>query len=505
MLVATRITKRYGGTTVLNNVDFTLDAGQVHAIVGENGAGKSTFVKIVAGIVPHDEYQGSVELEGEPLKLSSVHAGRDAGVVLVPQELHVIPHLSIAENMAAARLPGRGPLYDASAAERAARQALATFDMKIDPREPASKLSPAQRRLIVLAAALHAKARVLIMDEPTAALTDSETDVLLDQIRRCTHSGLGIIYITHRLDELHRIADKVTVLRNGQLVAGYDSVPPKQQLVRDMLGETFDRMAALSHEKPATPTGVSPVLDVRGLSVFAADNAQTPQVLDVSLKVYPGEIVGLYGLVGAGRTELARALYGAWPGKVTGGCMIAGNEGLPRNTHQAAARGLALLAEDRKSQGVLPGQSVRWNMTASKLDDFSLGGPLIDLATEQRYVLDKIRELGVRPGRADAVMDSLSGGNQQKVLIARCLRKNLKVLILDEPTLGVDVGARRDIYEVLRSIARDLQVGILLISSDVDEVLTEADRILVMYKRRLRAEFPRSATTQELLSAATGG
>ena len=504
LLAARSLTKVYGSTTVLNEVDLTLHEGQVLALVGENGAGKSTLVKILSGVVPFGEFSGSVELDGEPAQFSSPHASDAAGVVMVPQELHVVPHLTIAENMFAGNLPGRRGMYDARVAVSEARKALEVFGLDVDPRAPAAVLTPSERRLIILAAALHRSARVLILDEPTAALTDTEASVLLDRLRGFRKAGVGIIYITHRLDELTRVADDVMVLRNGRLVANYGSVPPQSELVTAMLGETLQSIQAMAHVAPAKLKGGEPALRVRNLSVHVNDKQRRPRVLDVSLDVHPGEIVGLFGLVGAGRTELGRALFGAWPGPVTGECHIGGTPGLPKNTNFALKRGLSLLVEDRKSQGVFQGQPVASNMTVSMLDDLSRMRVLVDKPKERDRVADFIEKLGVRPPRPRIAIDALSGGNQQKVLLGRCLIDGLKVLILDEPTLGVDVGARRDIYELVRKIARELDVGVLLISSDVEEVLTEADRILVMYKCRIRGEFARGATAHELMSAATG-
>ena len=504
LLVARSLTKVYGTTTVLNEVDLTLHEGQVLALIGENGAGKSTLVKILSGVIPFGAYSGTVGLDGEPAQFSSPHASDAAGVVLVPQELHVVPHLTIAENMFATNLPGRHGLYDERAAVREARTALETFGLDVDPRAPAATLTPSERRLIVLAAALHRSARVLILDEPTAALTEAEATVLLDRLRSFRKAGVGIIYITHRLDELNRVADDIVVLRNGRQVAAYDSVPPQGELVSAMLGDTLESIQDIAHDAPTGSKGGDPALHVRNLSVYVNDKQRRPRVLDVDLDVYPGEIVGLYGLVGAGRTELGRALFGAWPGPVTGECRIGGTPGLPRNANRALKRGLSLLVEDRKSQGVFQGQSVSSNMTVSMLDELTRAGLLVDKQGERRRVADFIGKLGVRPARPRIAIDSLSGGNQQKVLLGRSLIKGLKVLVLDEPTLGVDVGARRDIYQLIRTIARELDVGVLLISSDVDEVLTEADRILVMYKCRIRGEFARGASAHDLLSAATG-
>lgn len=497
--------KTYGTTAVLTGVNFTLREGEVLAIAGENGAGKSTLMKIIAGIISAGDHEGSVHLDGTEVTFNSAKAGTDAGVVLVPQELHVVPHLSIAENMHQGNLPGRFGIYNERLSIKEAKEALAIFDLHLDPSAPASTLSPPQRRLIVLAAALHRSARVLILDEPTAALTDSEASVLLEHIQQLRNSGVGIIYVTHRLDELDQIADRVLVLRNGTMVSEFDSMPTRSELVSAMLGKTLESIRALRSEATVEETGEC-VLQVRDLCVYSGGVTGRPRVLNANLDVFEGEIVGLYGLVGAGRSELARALYGAWPDSVTGECIIGGSAGIPKRPHRAIKSGLVLLIEDRKSQGILPGQSVARNLTASMLGELTtpMSRLLLDDQKERSRVTELMEKLGVRPSRPDLPIDALSGGNQQKVLLGRCLIKGLKVLILDEPTLGVDVGARKEIYLMIRSIARELKVGVLLISSDVDEVLTQADRTLVMYKGRIRAEYPRGATSHDLLSAATG-
>ena len=497
------LTKAYGMVKVLREVDVTIRSGEVLAVLGENGAGKSTLMKILAGIIPHGEFDGSIEVEGAAGRFASLNASEEAGIVLVPQELHVIPHLSIAENMFASHLPGRFGMYDETAAVRMARKALDVFGLRVDPRARSDSLTPSERRLIVLAAALHRSARVLILDEPTAALTDVETGVLFEQLRLIRDAGVGIVHITHRLDEVQQIANRILVLRNGAVTGSFDSVPPKAQLVQAMLGDAFRASTGRAMEAPRPRAG-EPVLRTTNLSVYVNDRHRRARATDVNLDVYPGEIVGLYGLVGAGRTEFARALFGAWPGPVTGECFVAGHRGVPRSTHEAVGRGMSLLAEDRKSQGVMRGQSISRNMTASMLGDFSMFKFLIDLGRERQHVAEMIARLGVRPAKAGIALNALSGGNQQKVLLARCLFKGLKVLILDEPTLGVDIGARVDIYKQVRSIARELDVGVLMISSDIDEVLTEADRVFVMYKSRIQGEFARGVTSHELLSAATG-
>ncbi|MEE6166707.1 MULTISPECIES: sugar ABC transporter ATP-binding protein [unclassified Mycolicibacterium] len=498
------LTKTYGPSTVLDDVGLTLRAGEALAVLGENGAGKSSLMKIIAGLTPHGTYEGTVKLGGTAAEFGSVRAGEDAGVVMVPQELHVVPHLTIAENMFVAELPGRFGMYDRRAAEEQAREALRIFDMDIDPRSKAQALSPSERRLIVLASALHRSAKVLILDEPTAALTEAESAVLLDHVAAVRESGVGILYITHRLDELDRVAQRSIVLRNGKLVSEFESLPVRSKLVSAMLGAELESVEPLAETGRAPSRAGQPVLRVRNLTVASNDKVRPPRVVDASLDVHPGEIVGLYGLVGAGRTELGQAIFGAWPGHVGGECEIAGVTGLPRNTMQAIRRGLTLLVEDRKSQGVIGGHDVATNLNASMIEQHSRGWLFVDQGRERRRAKDLIAKLGVRPPRADSQMTALSGGNQQKVLLGRCLIDGLKVLILDEPTIGVDVGARRDIYELIRTFARDLGVGVLLISSDVDEVRTECDRVLVMYKGCITGEFPGAAGAHELLSAATG-
>lgn len=503
LLEGRRLTKYYGALRVLHDIGLTVRQGEVLAVVGENGAGKSTLMKILSGVLPAGSYEGDLAVNGHAIRLSSVRDGDGAGIVLVPQELHVIPHLSIAENMFASDLPGRFGLYDEETAVRWAKEALAVFGMTVDPKARAAILTPSERRLIVLAAALHRSAKLLILDEPTAALTELESEALLEQLRSIRDSGVAIIYITHRLDEIDKIADRVLVLRNGASAGDFDHVPGREQMVRAMIGDAIHSLRAMAETEPFVASG-SPVLEVKDLSVYADAARTRPRAKNISFDVHAGEIVGLYGLVGAGRTEMARALFGMWPGPVTGTCVIDGREGRPLTPQDAVSRGLSLLVEDRKSQGVLPGQSVLRNMTVSMLNSLASFKVLIDHAKESETVEKLIRQLGVRPAQAEISINALSGGNQQKVLLGRCLFKGLKVLVLDEPTLGVDIGARADIYRLIRQIAREMRVGVLMISSDSEEIITESDRILVMYKSRIQKTFVRGATTEELLSAATG-
>ena len=503
LVTGRQLGKSYGALRVLQGVDFDLVRGEVLAVIGENGAGKSTLMKILSGVIPARSRDGELAMEGRVANFASVQQAEAAGIVMVPQELHVIPHLSIAENMFAGHLPGRFGYYDQAKTAEWAQHALTLFGMTMNPRAPASVLSPSERRLTVLAAALHRSARVLILDEPTAALTDTEAESLLKQLHIIRDQGVGIIYITHRLDEIGKIADRVMVLRNGALVATYDTVPLREQMVQSMLGDAVKSRRALADEASFVSSGDA-LLKIRDYSVYSDAARKRARASDINLEIYPGEILGLYGLVGAGRTELARALFGMWPGPVTGHCLIEGRQARPRSAQEAMRLGISLLVEDRKSQGILRGQSVAWNITVAMLKNLHLYRVLIDQDKEKAKVDGLIAELGVRPARGDVPINALSGGNQQKVLLGRCLFDGLKVLILDEPTLGVDIGARADIYRLIRGIARERRIAVLLISGDVDEVRTECDRVAVMYKSRIRKMFARGATTEMLLSAATG-
>lgn len=503
LLNCSGLTKSFGSTDVLKDIDFELHGGESVAVLGENGAGKSTLMKMLAGYYPAGSYKGFIKLQGKEASFRSVHDAEAAGVVMVPQELHVVPHLSIAENMFAGNLPGRRGIFSRREADRAARSALAVFSLDVDPSLPADVLSPSERRLIVLASALAKSARVLILDEPTAALTDSETQKLLAHVNLIRDKGVGVLYITHRLDELDKVASRSVVLRNGQVTRTFGAQPPRHEVVEAMIGAKL-----LARDQAAPKPGITQsmpkaVLEVHGMNVFAHDRDRRPRVTDATFAVNAGEIVGLYGLVGAGRTELGNALFGAWPGEVTGTCEIGETTGFPASTGDAITRGVSLLVEDRKSQGVFPGHDLASNFSASVLKQLGRG-PLVDKRRERIRNKQLLTDLGVRPPNLDLPIEKLSGGNQQKVLIGRCLIKDLRVLILDEPTLGVDVGARRDIYELMKSLSREMEVGILMISSDAEEVRQEADRTLVMYKGRIVREFGPNPSTHALLSAATG-
>jgi ABC-type sugar transport system ATPase subunit len=490
------VSKSFGGTHALRDVDLALRAGETVGIVGENGAGKSTLMKIIAGV--YAAFDGELIVHGKPRAFRSVKDAEAAGIVLVPQELQVAPNLSIAENMFMGILPGRRGFVDERALYQHARDRLRFFDIHASPDARMATLAPSEQRLVTIAAALSKSARIIILDEPTAALTEEEATRLFAHVRRVHDEGVSCLYITHRLDEVERIADRVVVMRNGRVVEHLDSARGRRaEIVRAMIGRDPEPSAA----RPPRGAG-EPGLSVAGLTVHDANGSLRPRATDIAFTVHRGEILGLFGLVGAGRTEMARALFGSWPGRVEGEVRIGERRHRPASPRDAIASGLAMLTEDRKQTGIIEGQTVTANISAASLGDVS-GRMFIDERREHGRAERFIRDLDVRPKRGDLAIEALSGGNQQKVLLARWIATKPSVLILDEPTLGVDIGARFELYRLIRALADD-GCAILMISSDINEVLDECDRILVMYKGRLTGEFGRDAQRHAIMAAATG-
>jgi ABC-type sugar transport system ATPase subunit len=501
LLKVTGVTKKFGGVKAVNDVSLSFPAGTVTALVGENGAGKSTLMNIIAGIHPSGSFEGTLELVGETAEFSTIRDAEHAGVVLVPQELRIAPELSLAENMFVGHLPRKSPFVDSEKLYEDAQAWLKFFDVRLDPHHPAGLLSPSEQRLATIAAALSRKAKLLILDEPTAAITDGESARLFAFVRQLRDQGIGIVVITHRLDEVEQVADRVLVMRNGALVDELDQVAGNRaRIVNSMIGRDLQKTA--SREVSPAVASAPPALRVRDLVVHDATIQDKIRVDGVSFDLRAGEILGIYGLVGAGRTEMARAIFGSWPGRAEG--EVNGSKDLPRSPRHAMRAGLAMVTEDRKSTGLITGHSVGVNMSAATVSKLTRSGIYLDSEGETDRNTDLVRRLDIRPARLDLPIESLSGGNQQKVLLARAIATNPKVLILDEPTLGVDIGARFEIYRLIREMAAQ-GVGVLLISSDVEEVAAECDRVLVMYKGRFASEHHGETSHHDLVASATGG
>jgi ABC-type sugar transport system ATPase subunit len=491
-------TKTFGGFAAVNDVSLSISAGETIALLGENGAGKSTLMKSIAGVYSFGRYTGRILLDGNEVRFRNVRDAESAGIVLVPQELHIAANLSIAENVAMGALPNSWGVVDQKALRQKARECMRLFGIDAHPDRPASTLSASEQRLLVIAAALaKASPRMLILDEPTAALTHGEAQHLYEKIKQVSDAGVPTIFITHRLDEIEGVCNRALVMRNGSLVYETAKIAEsRRDIVRAMIGRD---------PEPPVPRVVKrgkTALKIENLHVAGPIANSKAFVEDVSLEVAAGEIVGLFGLVGAGQTELAMATYGSWKGEVTGKVTVNGMEGRPKSPREALRRGCAMMTEDRKWTGIFEGQSVLNNISAASITKVAQWG-VIRAGAERARALGLARSVDLRPLALNKAIESFSGGNQQKVVLSRWLAAEPNLLIIDEPTVGVDIGARAEIYRILRQLA-DTGKAILMISSDIEEVVNESDRIVVMYKGRVTGEFPAGTNAHDLMEAATG-
>ena len=492
------LTKDFFGVVAVKDVTLSIMPGETVALLGENGAGKSTLMKSIAGVFSATSYTGSVFLDGREIAPCTVREGEGLGIVLVQQELHIAPNLSIAENASMGALPNRYGIVDRHKMLKHAQNCLRFFEIDADPKRPASSLSASEQRLLMISSALaKASPRLLILDEPTAALTPGEAEHLYQRIKQVSGSGVATIFITHRLDEIEGVCDRALVMRNGQLVFETSNLKgDRHEIVRAMIGREPE---AKQHRSAVVGECR---LEIAGLRVAGTAPNSKAFVEDANLSVAAGEIVGLFGLVGAGQTELAMAVFGAWQGRVTGDITINGVKGRPKSPREALGRGCAMLTEDRKRSGLFEGQSAQRNISAASIGGVSRLG-VIRRRDEQRRNTELAKGFQLRPPNLARLVETFSGGNQQKIMLARWLATAPDLLIVDEPTVGVDIGAKFEIYRILRQLA-DNGKAILMISSDIEEVVNESDRIAVMYKGRITGEFGPSTSRHALLSAATG-
>jgi len=487
LLRAIDIDKSYAGVHALRNVSFELRAGEVHALIGENGAGKSTLIKIITGAVAPDT--GEIGLNGTVIAHNSPRLAKQLGIAAIYQQPALFPELSVAENIAIG-LEESSVLsrVDWRARKRRAADLLARVGAKIDPDSEAGDLTMPQQQLVEIARAIGAKAKVLIMDEPTASLSEEDTQNLFGVIRELRVEGVGIIYISHRLEELPLIADRVTVLRDGRTIDTREmSEVNREQLIQLMVGR---ELSAVFPKKTVELGEV--VLELRQVGCSPSG------IHDVNLSVRAGEIVGLAGLVGGGRTELARAIFGLTPAD-QGEILLRGKQVTIRSAGQAIESGIGYVPEDRRRHGVILDLAISANVTLASLDQFSRMGAL-DFRREKEVAADYTRKLGIKTPAIFAPVATLSGGNQQKVALSRWLVTKPSVLILDEPTQGIDVGAKSEVHALMTELASQ-GVAILMISSELPEVLGMSDRIAVMHSGTIVKTLDRSEATQEKILA----
>jgi len=492
------ISKEFPGVRALDDVSLEVHVGECLALMGENGAGKSTLMKIVSGVYPPDA--GRILIGGEEVQPQNPHHAQQLGISIIYQEFNLFPNLSVEENIFIGREPNRGGFVRRRALRRDALAFLSQLGVDLDPRAMVRDLSVAQQQMVEIAKALSLRARIVIMDEPTSALTDNEANALFRIIRGLKERGLGVIFISHRLEEVFAISDRISVLRDGRNVGDLSTrEATSERVVQMMVGRPVDELYAES-----TPSAPGPVvLAVRGLSrKGTAQDASRVVLNGIDLELRAGEILGVSGLVGSGRTELARAIFGADPYD-EGEILLDGQPVRMRTPQDAIRRGIALVPEDRKLQALVLPLSVRENISLPNLDRLRRFG-FVRRRDEQRLVDRFISALRIRtPSQAQRVMN-LSGGNQQKVVLAKWLARQPRVLIVDEPTRGIDIGAKAEVHTLLRELA-DAGVAIMMISSELPEILRMSDRIVVMREGRIAGELTRAEATQErIMELSTG-
>lgn len=498
------VTKRFSGIFALRGVEFALKQGEIHALCGENGAGKSTLIKILSGVHPFGSFEGEYLLDGQQAAFVSVRDSQARGIAVIYQELPLVEEMSVAANIFLGAEPRRqGPwplplLIDDRRMRREARSLLSRFGIALDPDRKVSSLGAGQKQLVEIARAQRVRSRVLILDEPTAALTDRESEALLGLLGELKREGQSILYISHRLDEVMAIADHITVLRDGQSVF---SAPAKETshalLVHKMVGR---ELGELFPPRPTPDDHREPLLDIHDLTVSESSEGP-PRLREISFRLGAGEIVGIYGLLGAGRSELLLHLFGAWGTRQAGSVSLLGADHAPLGPADSIAAGVLMVSEDRRRFGLVMDESIRFNLTLSSLAAVIERG-LINRRAEQRLTRQMATRLHIKAAGLEQPVRTLSGGNQQKVVLGKALLCRPRVVLLDEPTRGVDVGAKQEIYGLLDELRRE-GLGVLMVSSDLPELLGMSDRVLVLgdgtLKASLRAE---QATPEALLHAA---
>ncbi len=499
ILEARGLTKRFGGVTALRDVRFDVRPGEVHALCGENGAGKSTLIKTLSGLHPHGSYEGQLRLHGEEVRFRTLAEATAAGIGVIQQELAVVGEMSVAENIFLGREPRHFGLVDHDRAQVEAAALLRRFNVTLDPSAPVNTLGIGQRQLVEIVKALGQDSRVLILDEPTAALAESEVDILLDIVRGLRAAGVAIIYISHKLAEVKRLADRITVLRDGASIGTWRAdeleIPA---LIRHMVGREITDL--YPRERPSAPGDI--LLRVEGL--HGAETPRGPLRLhDLSFVVRAGEVLGIGGLMGAGRSELLQHLFGAWGHRRSGRVTLAGHDHTYATPALSIERGLVMVTDDRHRYGLHLDQSIDWNLTLSSLRSLT-HHCLIDPAAAQQAGQRFADSLRIKAADLTARAGGLSGGNQQKVVLGKALMTGPKVVFLDEPTRGIDVGAKLEVYQLINRLVADGR-AVVLVSSELPELIGLSDRLLMLHEGRFSGEFTAATATQETLLAAAMG
>jgi D-xylose transport system ATP-binding protein len=499
LLATDAIGKAFPGVQALEGVSLDLRAREVHAIVGENGAGKSTLMKIFSGVYPHGSFEGSIFIDGIEQRFKGIRDAERAGIAIVFQEFSLVPELSVAENIFLGRLPSSSNVVRWNELHARAKKLLDQLGVEIDTETPVRNLGIGQQQLVEIAKALSHNARILILDEPTAALNSTEAETLFRIVGSLRARGLGLLYISHRLEEVLELADRVTVLRDGRSVATHSRGDiDRKKMISLMVGREISQVFP---EPTRSPGGIA--LEVRGLSVTHPEIASREVLQDVHFEVRAGEVLGIAGLMGAGRTALLNVLFGSFPRRHSGEILLNGKHVAIKSPTDAITHGLALVTEDRKRFGLSLGASIADNMTLVALRRFAHAF-LLDKQKAMAGVEQMMSDLRVKATSPETPVENLSGGNQQKVVLGKWLLNGPRVLLLDEPTRGIDVGAKQEIYVRINELAQQ-GLAIVMVSSELEELRGVCDRILVMHEGRITGRFSRQeATAEAIMACATG-
>ncbi|WP_213990292.1 xylose ABC transporter ATP-binding protein [Sodalis sp. dw_96] len=492
LLEMRNITKRFGVVKAVDNVSLSIEPGQVLSLCGENGSGKSTLMKVLSAVYPFGTFEGEILFGGEPLVAHGVRDTEQKGIAIIHQELALVKQMTVLENIFLGAEWAKYGVMDYDNMYLRCARMLAQVKLDIDPNTRVGELGLGQQQLVEIAKALNKQVRLLILDEPTASLTESETAILLDIVNDLRNHDIACIYISHKLNEVKAISDVICVIRDGKHIATRAAEGLSEEaLIRMMVGRELTEL--YPHEPHAVG---EEILRVEGLTAWHPVNQHIRRVDNASFSLHKGEILGIAGLVGSGRTELAQCLFGCYPGRWEGRITLQGKPVRFRNCRQAMSHGVAMVPEDRKKDGIVPIMSVGSNITLAALSQFSGSLSVVDEAGEQAAIRDAISRLKVKTTSPELAIGRLSGGNQQKAILAKCLLLNPSILILDEPTRGIDIGAKQEIYRLINQLVQQ-GIAVIMISSELPEVLGISDRVLAMHQGVIKADLINRDLTQE--------
>ncbi len=499
LLEMRNIVKEFPGVKALDGVNFLLEAGEFHSLVGENGAGKSTLMKVLSGVYADGLFEGEILVDNQNRHFHSIRDSEAAGIAIIFQELSLVKEMTVGENIFLGKEPSRFGIINWSELYHKTSNLLRDLNVPIDPRAKVGSLGIGQQQLVEIAKALSQEAKILVLDEPTAALTESEVATLFGILKKLLTAGVGMIYISHKLNEVFKMSDRITVLRDGKTVStAAANETDKNRVIAAMVGrDVGDIFPVFDHEHGET------VLTIKNLTAYSVDGPEKMLVNDVTFEVRKGEVLGVAGLMGAGRTELLMAIFGAWQGKRTGEIEVNGIKTVINSPADAISKGIGFVTEDRKRYGLILEQTIIDNMTLAGLPSIS-GRFVTNRTRETMAAKGPMTSLRIKASSPLRLTNTLSGGNQQKVVLGKWLLTNPKVLFLDEPTRGIDVGAKQEIYAEINKLAKE-GMAIVLVSSELPEVLGLSDRVIVLFEGKVTGEFSRDeATPEKIMAAATG-